>query len=375
LLTACAALPPPVATALLQDALFDHPPRPVEADAALALDDSMRGYLRDTLAGSMQRQGKARALTDALYAGKALRLDYDATYTRTAAQAFAARSGNCLSLVLMTAAFARELGLEVTFQSAWLDDAYSRGSDLTLRSGHVNLVIGPRPDAWGWRSFSTGPDPNRLQVDFLPPDALRGLRTTPIAEQTVLAMFMNNRAAEALLRHRAAEAYAWAREALRTDPGFVPAWNTLGVVYQQAGHLAPAAAAFEQVLAQDGRQVAAMWNLAQVLQAQGRDDDAARWTARRQAIEPVAPFFAQQQGEAALARGAHAEARDWFQREQRLTGESHELHFLLAQAHLGLGAWDQARHALQQAISSSPSVGQQARYAGKLARLQVQGHL
>ena len=227
----------------------------------------------------------------------------------------------------------------------------------------------------GWRSINFSADPNRLQIDFLPPDELRGLRTVPISEQTVLAMFMNNRAAEALQRHQAADAYAWVREALRVDPGFQPAYNTLGVVYQQAGHLAPAAAAFEQALALDDRQVAAMWNLAQVLQALGRDEEAARWTARRQALEPVAPFHYQQLGEVALARGDDAEARDWFQREQRLTGDSHELYFRLAQAYFRLGDWAAARHELQQAIASSPGAGQQARYAGKLAWLQAQGHL
>ena len=201
----------------------------------------------------------------------------------------------------------------------------------------------------------------------------RSLRTLPISKSTVLAMFMNNRAAEALQRRQTADAYAWVREALRTDAGFWPAWNTLGVVYQQAGHLALAAAVFEQVLALDGRQVAAMWNLAQVLQAQGRGEEAARWTARRQALEPVAPFHDQQLGEAAMARGDYAEARDSFQREQRRTGESHDLHFWLAQAYFRLGDWGQARRELQQALASSPSAGLQARYAGKLAWLRAQG--
>ena len=210
-LAACTTLTPPAAAPLLNDALFNHPARPAEADSALALDDTMRAYLRGPLSRGVGLKGKARTLTDALYGQHQLQLQYDAGFTRNAAQAFAARSGNCLSLVLMTAAFARELGLEVVFQSARLDDAFSRSGDLTLRSGHVNLVLGPRPAASGWQSVTYGPDPNRLQVDFLPPDELRGLRTVPISEATVLAMFMNNRAAEALQRRQTADAYAWVR--------------------------------------------------------------------------------------------------------------------------------------------------------------------
>ena len=284
LLVGCAAPTPPPVAPLLQDALFGHPPRPAEADQALVLDAAMRTYLDQQLASGALRRGQPRSLTDALYSGQALQLQYDTSYTRTAAQAFADRAGNCLSLVLMTAAFANALGLEVTFQSAHIDDVFSRSGTLILRSGHVNVVLGQRTSSPGW------PEAQRLQVDFALPDELRGLRSAPISQATVLAMFMNNRAAEALLRQQPVEAYAWVRESLRHDAGFWPAFNTLGVVYQRAGHLAAAAAAFEQVLARDDHQLAAMANLVQVLQAQGRTVDAARWAQRRRLLEPEAPF-------------------------------------------------------------------------------------
>ena len=375
-LAACAAAPPLAVAPLLDDALFKHPPRPAEADAAMALDAPMRAYLADQLAHGVLRKGRARALSDALYEGPGgLKLDYDAAITRTAAQAFAARSGNCLSLVLMTAAFARELGLEVSFQQARLEDGYSRLGDLTLRSDHVNLVLAPRALVQAWQVTYAGNDPNRLQIDFLPSADLQGLRSVPIDEPTLLAMFMNNRAAEALGRGASAEAYAWAREALRRDAGFRPALNTLGVVYQRAGHLAAAAQAFEALLARDPQQVAAMWNLAQVRQAQGRDAEAAHWTARRLAIEPAAPFQSLQQAEVAMVRGDWAQAQALLQRERRVTGETHELHFALALLSHRQGQPGQAQRQLQRALDASPSASLQARYAGKLAWLRAQGAL
>ncbi len=375
-LSACALLPaakpaPPTAAPLLHDALFDHPPRPPEADGVFELDEAMRQFLRAKLVGASQQKGSPRALIAALYGQGELRLRYDATTTRNAAQAFADRSGNCLSLVIMTAAFARELGLEISFQSARQGDAFSRQGNLTLRSGHVNLVLGPRRTMGAWQSALGGNEPNGLQVDFLPPDELRGLRTVPITEATVLAMFMNNRATEALVRQRPAEAYAWAREALRHDAGFTAALNTLGVVYQRAGHLMAAVAAFDRVLALDSGHTAAMWNLAQALQNQGRFDEAQAWNQRRLALEPVAPFLSLQQGQAAMARGAYAEARALFDREQQATGPSAELYFWQAQAFFALGQWRAAQQALQQAASSSPGGAQQALYEGKLAWLRA----
>ena len=398
-LAGCALAPPALdAKSLFDDSLFQHPARPAEADKAMALDASMRAYLHSALLNRHLPQGKARALFEALYgvptsaveSRLSLRLDYDAGGTRNAAQAFAARSGNCLSLVLMTAAFAREMGLVISYQSAQLDDAFSRDGELTLRSGHVNLVLGPRPPAGDWRSIGIGPDPDRLQIDFLPPDELRGLRTVPVSEATVLAMYMNNRAAETLARAAGAgaaqagapaadsgiaQAYAWVRESLRHDPGFGPALNTLGVVYQRAGHLSAAASVYEQLLAREPRSVAAMWNLAQVREAQGQPLVAAQLNARRRQLEPVPPFHYLALGEAALARGDLGQAGALFEREQRLTGESHSLHFQRARLSFMQGDRAAAQRELQLALHTSPGGEVQQRYAGKLAWLREQGRL
>ena len=61
--------------------------------------------------------------------------------TRNAGEAFADRQGNCLSLVVMTAAFAKALGLPLQFNQARLDDSWSLQGDLLLASGHVNLTL------------------------------------------------------------------------------------------------------------------------------------------------------------------------------------------------------------------------------------------
>ena len=38
-----------------------------------------------------------------------------------------------------------------------------------------------------------------MTIDFLPPQDIRGLRTRVIGEETIVAMYMNNRAAEAFI--------------------------------------------------------------------------------------------------------------------------------------------------------------------------------
>src|SRR5688500_14004344 len=156
---------------LLRDDAFAKPAQPINAAEVFAIDDAMRAYLRQAWP-LMRRQGKPKGLVDALYTRGELKLEYDASYTRSASQAFAARAGNCLSLVVMTAALAKELGLEVEFHSAYADETWSRSGTLLLRSGHINITLGRRTI-----DRARGEDPRYWTIDFLPPGELRGLRT------------------------------------------------------------------------------------------------------------------------------------------------------------------------------------------------------
>ncbi len=370
MLAGCAGFAPPAPDTLLHDPLFAHPPRPAEADQVLALSPAMRAHLQQLRRQVSRPADLPLALGESLYRSGGLRLDYDASFTRNAAQAFAERSGNCLSLVVMTAAMAGALGLDVSFQEVQGDDQFRREGGLTLRTSHVNLVLGERSRPTAWRPLGDL-GKRHLLIDFLPQETARALPATPIALERVLAMFMNNRAVESLLAQQPVTAYAWVREALRADPGFAAAYNTLGVVYQRSGHLAQAASAYERVLALDDRQIAAMDNLAQVRRAQGREAEALDWERRRVALEPRAPFHHLQLGQAALAAQDWARAQLHFQRELRTQPDSHEAWFGLARVHLALGDNSQAEQALRRAQAASATAGEQARYAGKLAALRA----
>lgn len=371
-LAGCASLSPADPAPLLHDSLFGQPPRPAEADAVMALSPPMQAWLQALRSRVPRPADQPLALARALASQDGgLRLDYDASSTRNAAQAFDARSGNCLSLVLMTAALAGGLGLEVGYQEVPGSDTVRREGGLTLHTGHVNLVLGERARLQTWRTATADVVQRRLVIDFLPQETANALPSTPIGAERVLGMYMNNRAVESLLAGQPVAAYAWAREALRTDPGHAAALLTLGVVYQRSGHLVQAAAAFERVLAQDARQVAALGNLAQVRRAQGREADALALEQRRAALEPVAPFHFLALGLAALAAQDWPLARQHFLQELRTQPDSHEAWFGLARAHLALGDRPLAEQALREAQAASATSAERARYAGKLAALKA----
>lgn len=369
-LGACASAPAPPAAigSLFDDDAFAPPSVRIDPAEALALSAPMKRYLDEQIAPRLHRGSLNNSLIDALYTRGQLQLAYDAERTRSAAEAFDARAGNCLSLVLMTAAFARELGVAVRFQEAVGHETWARDGNLVMVAGHVNLALGVRPGAWRLNE----PGADWVTVDFLPNVDLQRQRVWPIDEARVVAMYMNNRSAEALAGGRVDDAYWWARAAVERDPRFHSAHNTLGVVYLRRGLTGRAEAALRSALALDADNPQVLGNLVQVLQRLGRDDEAQRIAQRLERLQPTTPFAHLERGQQAMLAGEHRLARQHFEQALRLGGDYHEFHFALAQALAMLGDHAGARRELERALEASATQRLQAIYAGKLERLREQ---
>ena len=102
LLAACASAPVPPTGRLFNDQLFKPPTERIGAEDVFAVSDAMRAFLHAEVNTGFQSSGFQQGFIDALYNKAKLRLEYESTVTRNAAQAFDARAGNCLSLVIMT---------------------------------------------------------------------------------------------------------------------------------------------------------------------------------------------------------------------------------------------------------------------------------
>ena len=369
-LAACAgpqALAPPP-DSLFDDSLFATPSERISAADVFAVSEPMRRYLRQPqIDEQLRRRGPQRGLLEALYKSGELKLDYDTAMTRNAAQAFEARAGNCLSLVVMTAAFAKELGLQVRYQSAYQEETVSRSDNLMLRSGHVNVTLN--------RPFADPRNPHHesMTVDFLAPEDVRGLRTREISEAKVVAMFMNNRAVEALVDGRIDDAYAWAREAVRQDPAYLGPLNTLGVVYLRRGALPQAAAVFSHVLNRDEDSLTALANLATTYARQGRIADATVLQRRLAQIEPQPPFYYFNLGMAAMKKRDYGAAKAMFSRELARDEDNHEFHYWLGLVDFQLGNVEQAREHMARALQESTTRRERELYTAKLDWIRARG--
>lgn len=342
------------------DALFKPPATPIDPRAAVTVSPEMRAYLDESVRPQARGMPPNRALLEALYSKDALQLEYDSSYTRTAAEAFEAKSGNCLSLVLMTSALAGAMGIEVRYQSVFAAENVSRDGNMIYISDHVNLVLAGGP---GRKTD----DP--MVVDFLRPINTADLRARTVSEAAILAMYMNNRAVEELAGDRLNDAYWWVKAAIESDHTQLAAYNTLGLVYAHHGNLPEARRAFRHILDLEPDNPATLANLSQVERQLGEDAEAIRLESRLREIQPIAPFHYFDLGITAMKKRDYGSAKSYFVREINRAAYYHEFHFWLAQAYIGLNEQGKARKHLDIALENAMTAEERKLYSESLKSL------
>lgn len=365
-LAGCAAAPTRSLDSGFNDASFAPPSEQIRVEDIFAFSPAMQRYLETDIAAELESKGKQKGLFDALYQRGELTLEYDSTMTRNAAQAFEAKSGNCLSLVILTAAFARRLDLAVHYQLVFLDEAWTRSNGLDIFNEHVNVTLG------GARRIGARPgelEGQGLTIDFVPADQLAKRRTRVISESTLVSMYMNNRATELLGARQLDRAYWWARAAIVNQPNYLPAHNTLGVIYKQHGDLDEALSVFDAILAVEPDNFISMTNQLLVLRSMGRAADAALVEARLKQVRPVPPFHYFDLGVSAMRREDFTEGKRMFTKAIQRDAFYDKFHFWLALAHYHLGELDEARKQLRIAQDTSTTRSDHALYTETLARL------
>jgi tetratricopeptide (TPR) repeat protein len=370
LLAACASAPlAPPPTKLFHDELFAPPAEAIDGSAALAVSPEMREYVKSHFLRLNRGPDRKLALIEALYRLSDLRLEYDAAYTRTASQAFAARSGNCLALVMMTGALAKEIGVKVQYQSVVSDPVWARAGGVYISVGHVNLKLVDPADSFV-KSLSND---RSMTVDFLASKDADSLRSQPIEERTVIAMYLNNHAVESLTDGNFDEAYWWAREAVRTDSDLLIAYTTLGVVYRNRHRPEFAEQAFSFVAQRDPTSAAALTNQALALRDLGRYAEASALQKQIGALEPNPPYSYFDQGMTALRQHRLDDARRLFTKEVDRAPYQSEFQFWLAETYAEMRDADRAADHLQKALEASTTRRDRDLYAAKLSMLKSRG--
>ncbi|MCP5381331.1 MAG: tetratricopeptide repeat protein [Kordiimonadaceae bacterium] len=200
---------------------------------------------------------KAVALGNSIVNEDKLGLIYEPGITYTARQTFENRQGNCLAFSLLYSSLARKLGLEVNFQEVNVLPEWDLSDDeIYVENRHVNVRV-------------KLPGSTDLVVDISRIAVEQELSHTFLDENTVSALYYGNIAAENLLKKQYEQSFLNIVKAIKTDSNVPSLWVNLGVLYRRAGNNEFAEKAYFTALEFDGKNQAALNNLAHLYNETG----------------------------------------------------------------------------------------------------------
>ncbi|WP_259650745.1 MULTISPECIES: lipopolysaccharide assembly protein LapB [unclassified Shewanella] len=352
-------------TVYFHDEFFSPTQELPDADTLFELPEDALSSLRREVTRSKGYQHQSKVMLHEWLANYINAADggfrYADNVTRSAAETFNDREGNCLSLVVLTAALAKELDVKVEFQEIDIPPVWDRQGGFYLVNGHINLKLVAQEKGHTF-NFST----QAIQIDFLPERAMQGYQKRRVSMSTVVSMFYNNIAAEALVAGDYDRAYGLLKLALMQEELFLPALNTLAVLYRYKGLDQQAEALYKYVLSVDPEDMNALNNYAIMLSAQERLDE---WSNVHKVMELARirnPYYYYGMAQQAYFDKQYQDALLWYKRAIAKADYRHEFYFGLSRTYWVTGDERRAEQSLKKALKLTTDEHNKRRYQTKL---------
>jgi len=326
------------------------------------LDDEMMALVKNKLINGHTARYKARVLLDHIFNEENISLKYDGNANVTASQAYHSNSANCMSLTIMAYALAHEAGINATFQQVNVPEYWVRNGEHNLLTGHVNLLIREgeaieRNVVWGETS---------TEIDFDPYVAKEHFSKKSIKKNTVLAMFYNNKGAEALVNDDYGVAYQYFKAAIQQDNLFSSAWGNLGVLYKFTDNYQAAEKVYRHALMIQNDNLTALTNLSLLLKTQRLAIEAQRIDDYVHQIRKRNPYYFALLADEAFYNKEYKQAEDNYKKAIQIDDQRHEFYFGLAKVYYKQNRLISAQRSMKKAIRLNSVRSTNKQYIAKL---------
>jgi Flp pilus assembly protein TadD len=334
-----------------------HPERLVAGEDVLSVSEGMLEFLDANVHPKAFDGVRLQELIDAIINEGTFGLEFDGQ-TRTAAETFRLRRGNCLSFSNMFVAMARRVNLDASFQEVDIPPDWGFENDVFILNRHVNVHI----------------DMGELGVhvvDFNIDDFKSSYDSRTISDARARAHYFNNMGVESMQAGDTAAALGYFRKAVaENDNQFSPAWSNLGTLYLRLGHPSYAEAAYLYALEVDDEDLVAMSNLARFYEQQGDSERASFYRKRVKEHRRKNPYYRYQRARDAYSSGDYDAAIKHLKYAIREKKNEDQFYHLLGLCQLQKGNQRAARRWLAKARQVASTDALKSRYSRKLELLQ-----
>ena len=331
---------------LLRDDAFPHfSSYPIEQSHEIfALDEDAKAFVAKTTRGLYSDEDKIKKLIRRIFSRSELDLIYTASANTIASETFQNASANCLSLSIMTFSMAKEAGFLSEFQIIDIPEYWTRRSGYSILNGHINLRIKSKNRTNAKVLFE-----KNFVVDFDPASGAEQFISRDASVPVVLAMFYNNKGAEALMKKSNDLAYAYFRKSILADDGYPGAWVNLGLLYRKIGLYDFAMNAYQRAISLDEDYNTAWENLAVLHRYLGNVKAASEINRRLDAKRNENPYYHQMLAEVDRDKGSFESSIHHYERAIKLNRNQHEFYFGLASVYFEKGDFERSERLLKRA--------------------------
>ncbi len=322
----------------------------------LAMTEEMRTFFEEKVDRRAPPRQRVQLILSALFDEDGVAFTYR-NETRSAAETYARRSGDCLSFTNLFIAVARHFDLPARYREVDIAPNWSQRGSIVVFNRHLNSMVGA-----GSRGYVIDliPQINRIEV-----------AGRIITDERGFAHYYNNKGAESLAEEDLVLARSYFEKALRYDPEASFIWANLGVVQTHQGNLEEAEESYRRAIKLNKHDMVALTNLVRLLEKEGRREEVPRLQERIKDFRNKNPYYHYSLGEEAFDLGLFDESLHHYKAALRRKSDEPLFHHSMAKAYSQLGDVKKAIEHLKKARKYSPDPAGRARFNQKLAYLGV----
>ena len=294
--------------------------------------------------------------------GKVFNYDGD---TFNAQTTLSEKSGNCLSMAVLTTALSQVAGVEVGYQLVDSIPVYELDDNLAFKGQHVRSYLYD-PNYAPDNAFMIIRRPGII-VDYFPSGREHFIGN--VSEDEYVAMFYRNKAAGAMSEGNLNEAYWMTQESFLYAPDHPDGINMMAVLHRRAGDSERAESLYKYGIGMTEQKVSLLKNYRNMLRSQGRVQEAQAIEETLHTLEDPSPF-----NWLSLAQEAYSEQN--YVLSLRMYDKALEVAPYLKDAHMGkvrsqvkLGRMDDAADSLNTLTEYVYEPEEKSMYVAKLTTL------
>ena len=274
-------------------------------------------------------------------------------------------SGNCMSLAVLTTAYAKLLGLKFSYREVSTIPIFEKENNLILSSSHVQTVIYDT-------EFVEDVDTFYLQkpgvvIDYFSNKNNRVGKS--FGESTFVSMYYRNLAADALIENELAKAFILAEKAYAYNKQNIEAINLLAVIHRRAGDDKGAENIYQAGLQIEQSSIALISNYIMLLRKQKRFDEAEVHQEKLDQLDDPNPYHWLEQAYIAEQSHKKNKAIKYYQKALENAPYLNQAYLGLYHIYLERGRLAKAKAMLKNALEWTYEIDQRKQYKYKLYSL------